>query len=93
MAYAKTISIDGTDYHFVQNLSCTIPANFTSGSTVTCTGVKSDSIAVMVSPAPGYQDAYAAAGLQCTAQGNGTLTFTCVVSPPSSININVVVMG
>lgn len=60
--------------------------------TVNVTGVTASNI-VFVSPAPASAADYAAAGIVCTAQGSGTLTFTCTTVPTNAITVNVVILG
>lgn len=48
---------------------------------------------VMVQPADGSTDNYAAAEIRCTAQENNALTFTAVSLPTESINVDVIHMG
>lgn len=60
--------------------------------TPTATGVTATNT-VWVAPAPASQDAYVAAGIKCTAQGAGTLTFTCVTVPTVVITVNVILAG
>ena len=60
--------------------------------TVNVTGVTASNI-VFVSPAPASAADYAAAGIVCTAQGSGTLTFTCTTVPSNAITVNVVILG
>ena len=60
--------------------------------TVNVTGVTASNI-VFVSPAPASAADYAAAGIVCTAQGSGTLTFTCITVPSNAITVNVVILG
>ena len=57
--------------------------------TVSVTGVTADSV-VFVSPAPASASDYASAGILCTAQAAGTLTFTCDTVPSNAITVNVV---
>ena len=59
--------------------------------TVTATGV-SVSNTVIVSPDSASMADYAAAGVQCTAQGANTLTFTCTTTPTSSLTINFIAL-
>lgn len=63
-----------------------------NSQTPTVTGVTATNT-VWVSPAPASQDAYVAAGIKCTAQGTGTLTFTCVTTPTAAITVNVILAG
>lgn len=48
---------------------------------------------VLVAPADSSAEAYAAAEVSCTAQGNNTLTFTAVTKPTANITVNVIHMG
>lgn len=57
--------------------------------TVNVTGVTATNV-VFVSPAPASAADYASAGIICTAQGAGTLTFTCTDVPSNAITVNVV---
>ena len=57
--------------------------------TVNVTGVTATNT-VFVSPAPASAADYASAGIVCTAQGAGTLTFTCTTVPSNAITVNVV---
>lgn len=47
---------------------------------------------VIVSPAPASVPAYAAAQVYCSAQGDGTLTFTCDTLPTAELAVNVVIL-
>jgi hypothetical protein len=60
--------------------------------TITVTGVTATNT-VFVAPAPASAADYAAAGILCTAQGSGTLTFTCTTVPSNAITVNVVILG
>lgn len=60
--------------------------------TVSVTGVTASNT-VFVTAAPTSIEAYSAAGIICTTQGNGTLTFTCKYTPSLNITINVVMLG
>ena len=60
--------------------------------TVTVTGVTATNT-VFVSPAPASVADYASAGINCTAQGTDSLTFTCTTVPTNAITVNVVIMG
>ena len=70
-----------------------VVANWSNNSqTVTATGVTASNN-VIVSPAPASIDNYVAAGIKCTAQGSGTLTFTCTTTPSSAISVNVLILS
>ena len=59
--------------------------------TVNVTGMTATGV-VMVSPDPTDQSAYTSAGILCTAQASGTLTFTCDTVPSADIDVNVVML-
>ena len=61
-----------------------------SSQTVSVAGVTATNI-VWVAPAPESQEAYGSAGIRATAQGEGTLTFTCTEAPTEAITVNVVI--
>lgn len=48
---------------------------------------------VIVSPSPASTADYVSAGILCTAQGNGTLTFTCSDVPSADLTVNVLVLS
>lgn len=47
---------------------------------------------VIVAPAPASQEAYVAAGIKCTTQASGKLTFTCQSVPTAALTINVAIL-
>ena len=63
-----------------------------STQTVTATGVTASNT-VIVSPAPANIQDYANAWIYASAQGSGTLTFTCEEVPTSAITVNVLIMN
>lgn len=58
--------------------------------TVNVSGVTASNT-VVVSPAPSSVSDYAAAGIYCSAQASGTLTFTCTTVPSAAITVNVLI--
>lgn len=67
-------------------------ANWSSNSqTVNVTGMTATGV-VLVSPDPSDQSAYTSAGIICSAQAAGTLTFTCDTVPSGDIDVNVVML-
>lgn len=58
--------------------------------TVNVTGVTANNL-VQVAPAPSSTSDYVSGGVLCTAQGAGTLTFTCTTTPSNAITVNVVI--
>ena len=59
--------------------------------TVSVTGMTADGV-VFVNPTPANQSAYTSAGILCTAQAAGTLTFTCDTVPSADITVTVVML-
>ena len=78
----------------ISTTTCTLgTSGWTSDTiTVTATGVTSSNN-VIVAPAPTSVTDYAAAGIVCTAQGSGTLTFSRTSANTSSITVNVLILG
>lgn len=70
----------------------TIATSAWSGTTATVStaGVTATND-VIVAPAPASISAWAAAGIYCSAQGAGTLTFTCATAPSEAVTANVMV--
>ena len=62
-----------------------------SAQVLSVTGVTSSSC-VIVAPAPDSLEAYAAAGVRCTAQASGKLTFTCQSVPTAALTVNVAIL-
>ncbi len=62
-----------------------------STQTVNVTGVTATN-AVIISPAPASAAEYASCGVLCTAQGSGTLTFTCQSTPTNDLTVNVIIL-
>lgn len=60
--------------------------------TVNVSGVTSSAL-VFVSPAPTSVTAYAEAGVRCTAQGSGTLTFQYTTKPTTTLSVQVVIFA
>jgi len=73
--------------------TATLPTTGWSSNSITVnvTGVTASN-AVVVSPAPTSASAWAAAGILCTAQGAGTLTFTRTSANGSALTANVMIL-
>ena len=63
-----------------------------STQTVSATGVTASNT-VIVSPNPSDYSDYTDAEIYCSAQGSGTLTFTCGTTPSNDIDVNVVILN
>lgn len=74
--------------------SVTLGASGWSGKAqvVSVPGVTVDNT-VLVTPAPGSYVAYGEAVVYCSAQGNGSLTFTCDEVPTGDLAVNVLIMN
>lgn len=60
--------------------------------TVDVAGVTSGNT-ILVGYSPDSYEAYSDAGIRCTEQGNGTLTFFCESTPTSDVSANVVILN
>lgn len=85
---------DATKQDAIGSTTATLAVNSWSSSTqtVSVTGVTSSNN-VIVAPAPASISDYTTAGIYCSAQGSGTLTFTCDTVPTSAITVNVMIVG
>ena len=59
--------------------------------TISVAGVTTSNC-VIVAPAPASQEAYVAAGIKCTIQESGKLTFTCQSVPTAALTVNVAIL-
>lgn len=87
----------GTDYQSpVKSATVTLSANAWSGNsqTINVSNVTASSL-VTVAPVPTAQNrtAYLEAGVYCSAQGAGTLTFVCEDVPSVNLNVNIQIIN
>lgn len=96
----KFLTTDGTNASWATisaggavSATATLAVNDWSSNTQTInvTGVTASNN-VIVAAAPASQADYTSAGILCTAQGAGTLTFTCTTTPSSAITVNVLII-
>ncbi len=80
------------DQHLVRNATLLSSGWSSKSQTVSIEGVTATNT-VFVAAVPASQGLYSGYGIVCTAQGNGTLTFSCDYVPDQNININVVILG
>lgn len=87
----KLDSFDPSDFT-VSTVTATLPVAGWSNNTQTITvaGVTATNT-VLVTYAPTSKTNYINAGIYCTAQGDGTLTFVCVNTPTVEISVNVII--
>lgn len=87
------ITIQGGGGADVIQVSITVANwNATTTCTKTVTGVTTSN-SVIVSPAPSSIADYVSAGVYCSAQAAGTLTFTASSTPTADLVVNVMVVG
>ena len=65
-------------------------SNWNSNSQEVPSSVATTDNVIIVSPVPEDQDTYSKCGIKCSAQSDGSLTFTCKTLPTTAIHINVV---
>lgn len=90
-------AVKGTDY---AGPSVGVTATLTAAGwnadantqTVSVAGVTATANCI-ITAAPGSYMAYAEAGVRCTAQGTGTLTFSCETVPAEDVTANVLILG
>ena len=85
----------GVDYQLpVTSVQVTLPAAGwqNNAQTAAVSGVTADS-AVVVSPAPSSFEGYNEAECRATAQGAGTITFSCGSTPSGALTVNVMIIN
>lgn len=90
-------AVAGTDYQSpVKSATVTLSANAWSGNsqTINVSNVTAGSL-VTVAPVPTAQNrtTYLEAGVYCSTQGSGTLTFVCEDVPSVNLNVNIQIIN
>ena len=90
-------AVKGTDYAAPSvGVSVTLTASGWNANaktqTVSVSGVTA-TVNLIITAAPDSYMAYAEAGVRCTAQGAGTLTFACETVPTADVAVNVLILG
>ena len=80
------------DQHLTRTATLLSTGWSSKSQTVSVAGVTATNT-VFVAAVPASQGLYSGYGIVCTAQGNGTLTFSCDYVPDQNINVNVVIFG
>lgn len=84
------------DFVVTQTASLTVAGWIASGNTYTqtanVTGI-TESKNIVVTPSPDSFNAYGAAGVYCSSQGSGTITFTASKVPDIALTVNVLILG
>lgn len=78
--------------HIATTATLTTNGWSSNAQTVSVTDVTADNT-VIVSPAPASVSDYSSAGIYCSAQASGTLTFTCTTTPTTNITVNVIMLN
>lgn len=88
-AISEIISTCGPAHAIAKGVSVPLPANGWSSETQTVAvpGVTS-ATNIVVSPAPSSRDNYLASDIYMSAQGEGTVTFSCASAPSSDVTVN-----
>ena len=87
-------AVAGTDYQAPKKTATATltAADWTDNEqTVSVTGVTAAN-SVVITPAPAFVTAYGEAGIICTEQDAGTLTFTCEDVPTAALTVNVLIL-
>lgn len=79
------------DKHITRTVTLVVANWSNKTQTVSVDGVSATNT-VIVAPAPEFYGDYVDAGIICTAQASGALTFTCSDVPSSAISVNVVIL-
>lgn len=80
------------DQHTTATASLATASWSSLSQTVSVTGVTASNT-VICTPAPASHDAYCKAGVYCSAQASGTLTFKCTTTPTAALTVNVMILG
>lgn len=79
------------DQHTRQTVTLAVASWSNKEQIVSVTGVTASNT-VFVSPAPASAGEYSGFGVLCTAQGEGSLAFTCDFVPENDLTVNVVIL-
>lgn len=93
LEYINNLPTEGGSGAGITAKTVTLSASGWSNNTQTVfvEGVTANNV-VQVAPS-GDRTAYLDADIYCSAQGAGTLTFTCETTPTADIAVNVLIMG
>ena len=106
-AYVKAILDTENGYAYLQNadtnaylegkkkavaVTLSVEGWASNSQTVSVSGVKVDND-VIIGAAPENHTEYGECGVYCSAQAEGTLTFTCTDTPGNSLAVNVIILN
>lgn len=78
--------------HQVAAVTLTVAGWSSNSQTVNVSGVTAGND-IIVAPAPASHEAWGKAGVICTAQAVGKLTFTCSKTPTAALTANIIILG
>ena len=78
--------------HAAKTATLTAAGWSSNAQTVAVEGVTASNT-ILVAPASDSQEVWGKAGIFCTAQSAGTLTFTCKSVPTAAVTANIVILG
>lgn len=84
--------LEGLSVPAARTATLTVAGWSSNKQTISVTGVTANSI-LTVTYAPASHDAWLDAGVYCSAQGAGTLTFTCESVPSAALTANIVILA
>ena len=85
-------SLGAEALHQVAAATLTVAGWSSNSQTVNVSGVTAGND-IIVAPAPASYEAWGKAGVVCTAQAAGELTFTCSKTPTAALTANIVILG
>lgn len=90
-ASMSTLDANKQDQHKAVTVTLSASSWSNSTQTVNVNGVTATNT-IMVSSSPENLSAYNAAGIYCSAQGNGSLTFNCEAAPSEDVSANIMIL-
>lgn len=90
-ADAARTSLVAEKKHTSSTVTLTSSGWSSNSQTVSISGMTA-TLDIVVSPAPASQEAWGKAGIYCSSQGTGTLTFTCKSAPTTNLTANILIL-
>lgn len=82
----------GATSHITKTATLNVAGWSSNAQTVSVSGVTASNV-VIVAPAPASFEDYGKAGIYCSAQASGSLTFKCSKTPTAAISVNIVILN
>lgn len=87
----NVLETDKQDQHKAVTVTLSASGWNDSSQTVSVSGATATNT-IMVSSSPENLSAYNEAGIYCSAQGSGNLTFNCETTPSTDVNANIMIL-